>query len=80
MYRHRIDPIALVFGAAFIAIALLVGLPEEPWTFIVNDLAIGWLWPVLLIALGAAILIPSLRTRSETSGDTEPEDVSDPTG
>jgi uncharacterized membrane protein len=74
MYRHRIDPIALVFGAAFLAIALLVGLPEEPWTFIINDLAIGWLWPVLLIVVGAAVLIPSLRTRSEADSEDIPEE------
>lgn len=74
MYRHRIDPIALVFGAAFVAIALLVGLPEEPWTFIVNDLAIGWLWPVLLMAVGAAILIPSLRSRSDAASEDIPEE------
>ena len=52
MYRHRFDPIAFVFGVAFVAIALLVGLPDEPWSFIVNDLALGWLWPVLLVAVG----------------------------
>ena len=71
MYRHRFDPIAFVFGAAFVLIAVLVGLPEDPWNFLVNDLALGWLWPLLLIAVGAAILIPSLRERSENGPEDE---------
>lgn len=73
MYRHRFDPIAFVFGAAFVLIAVLVGLPEDPWSFIVNDLAIGWLWPLLLIAVGAAILLPSLRERRQAPSDDEPD-------
>ena len=59
MEAHDLDVISLVFGIAFTGIgitflAVPVDVTTVPW---------GWLWPVVLIALGAAVLVPVLRRR-----------------
>jgi hypothetical protein len=52
MRRHELDPVSLVFGFAFTSAGLL---------FLAGHLdqavRLRWLWPVLLLALGLAILL-----------------------
>jgi hypothetical protein len=52
MRRHELDPVSLVFGFAFTAAGTL---------FLADRLdqavRLRWLWPVLLLALGLAILL-----------------------
>jgi hypothetical protein len=52
MRRHELDPVSLVFGFAFSSAGLL---------FLAGRLdqavRLRWLWPVLLLALGLAILL-----------------------
>ena len=63
MRRHELDPVSLVFGLAFTGLGLL---------FLAGrvDLAyrLRWMWPVLLLAVGLAILL-DLRVR----GSRRPE-------
>jgi hypothetical protein len=52
MRRHELDPVSLVFGFAFTAAGLLflAGRVDQA-------VRLRWLWPVLLLALGLAILL-----------------------
>lgn len=57
MERHRFDPISFVFGALFMALALLaladLALPAPV------DLA--WIAPILLVILGLVLMLGSAR-------------------
>ena len=57
MERHRFDPISFVFGALFMALALLaladLALPTPV------DLA--WIAPILLVILGLVLMLGSAR-------------------
>ena len=60
MYRHDLDPIALVFGALFTIVGLAYAIGRWTW-FDVNG---GWALALLLIAFGVAgVLSGSLRAR-----------------
>lgn len=52
MRRHELDPLSLVVGFLFTAFGLLflVGRPEAA-------VRLRWLWPLLLLGLGLAILV-----------------------
>jgi predicted lipid-binding transport protein (Tim44 family) len=58
--RHPLDAVSLVFGLAFTAAGLLflAGQLDEA-------LRLRWLWPVLLLALGAGILLDVSRRPRE---------------
>jgi apolipoprotein N-acyltransferase len=52
MRRHELDPVSLVFGVAFTSAGLLFLAGR-----IDQAVRLRWLWPVLLLALGLAILL-----------------------
>jgi hypothetical protein len=52
MRRHELDPVSLVFGFAFTAAGSLFLAGQ-----IDQAVRLRWLWPVLLLALGLAILL-----------------------
>jgi hypothetical protein len=52
MRRHELDPISLTFGSAFAALGLLFLLGQAD-----QALRLRWVWPLLLLALGAGILL-----------------------
>ncbi|HEY6709052.1 MAG TPA: hypothetical protein VJB61_15840 [Actinomycetota bacterium] len=56
--RHQLDPISLTFGFAFTGLGLLflVGRADQA-------LRLQWVWPLLLLALGAGILFDLSRGR-----------------
>lgn len=72
MKRHRFDPISFVFGAMFLALAAAVALPDDPWAYLFDGLALGWVWPVVIIAVGVALLTGSMRR--EPASVPGPED------
>lgn len=53
MDRHELDPIALVFGATFMALGLAAAVARWSWIGVDG----GWLLGVFLVALGAAGII-----------------------
>ncbi len=73
MERHRFDPVSFVFGAVFVALAAAVALPGDPWEFVFDGFTLGWVWPVLLIAVGAALLVPGLRRERRQEETAVPE-------
>ena len=68
MRTHRFDPVSFIFGLGFLGLALLFALPAEPWEIYFGGLSLGWVWPVIAIAAGLALLAPVLR-----SGRAEPD-------
>ncbi|MBW3664771.1 MAG: hypothetical protein KY469_16860 [Actinobacteria bacterium] len=75
MRRHSMDRLSLVFGVVYvgIAVAALAGLDllEARW---------GWAWPVMLLAIGVALL-PGRRevrpdARPDAFDDDQPDDRS----
>ncbi|GEM_PF-1029847 len=69
MHRHPIDALSLAFGLVFVGLAVAVLAPGlGPAT-----LASPWLWPAVLIVLGAALLLSSL-PRPERSPGAGPTD------
>ena len=73
MRPHSLDRLSLVFGVVYVAIAVaaLAGLDllEARW---------GWAWPVILLAIGVALL-PSRRpdVRPEVRPDAVDDDQPD---
>ena len=72
MRRHELDPISLTFGFAFAALGLLFLLGQAD-----QALRLHWVWPLLLLALGAGILLDIALGRRRTP-DPEVEPGSPP--
>jgi hypothetical protein len=72
MRRHELDPMSLTFGFGFTALGLLflIGRADDA-------LRLRWIWPLLLLVLGAAILLDIARGRGRTvtAPDAEAEDA-----
>ena len=72
MKTHKFDGISFFTGLVFTAIGLLYLIPQD-----VSDIvdifvdAGSWFWPVLFLAVGAAVLIPALRPRRAEKSDQE---------
>jgi hypothetical protein len=68
MRRHELDPVSLTFGFAFAALGLLflIGQPDQA-------LRLRWIWPLLLIVLGAGILLDVARGRTRPAHTPEAE-------
>jgi len=68
MHRHDLDPLSLVAGLLFTGLGLLflVGEPEAA-------VRLRWLWPVLLLGLGLAILLGA-RPRRPAAGEAAAAD------
>jgi hypothetical protein len=66
--RHELDPISLTFGLLFTGLGLLFLLGQAD-----QALRLTWVWPLLLFAIGAAILLDVTRGRARTEPQAEPE-------
>jgi hypothetical protein len=76
MYRHDLDPIALVFGALFTVLGLAYAIGHWTWF----DFRGGWILAALLIALGLAGIFSASRRaarRTPASTDTAASDTAD---
>jgi hypothetical protein len=74
MRRHELDPVSLTFGFAFTGLGLLflVGQADQA-------LRLRWIWPLLLLALGAGILLDLARTRRDGTAVPAADTDADPT-
>ena len=71
MKSHAFDAISFITGLVATAIGLLFLIPQEPSDVfeLVGDLG-TWFWPVVLVAIGLAILVPLfLRTGEDDEED-----------
>jgi hypothetical protein len=74
VHRHDLDPVALVFGATFVAIGLAYAIARWSWT----GSAHGWVLGVFLIVLGVAGAV-SATTRDRKRVDRTPITSVEPT-
>jgi hypothetical protein len=75
MKTHRFDVLSFLAGLVITGIGLVfLLLPEIHDIVEVLTDAGGWLWPVLLIAVGAAVLAP-LASRSGAGDEGEEADL-----
>ena len=65
--RHELDPISLTFGFAFTGLGLLFLLGRAD-----QALRLQWVWPLLLLALGAGILFDVIRGRGRPDPEADP--------
>ena len=65
--RHELDPISLTFGFAFTGLGLLFLLGRAD-----QALRLQWVWPLLLLALGAGILFDVIRGRGRPDPEVDP--------
>jgi hypothetical protein len=64
MRRHELDPVSLVFGFAFAAVGLVFLLGDAD-----QALRLRWIWPLLLLGLGAGILFDLARSNRRPEPD-----------
>jgi hypothetical protein len=68
MNRHELDPVSLTFGFVFTGLGLLflIGRADQA-------LRLKWVWPLLLLALGAGILLDLTRSQHRQAPEPDPE-------
>ncbi len=72
MKPHRFDTVSFIAGLVFTALGLLFLIPQTPEQLIDVLLDSGaWFWPILLVVIGLAVIVPALLPRAEE----EPEGV-----
>lgn len=66
MERHRFDPLSFSFGVIYTVVGLLFLIPAttEDLIPLVVDSA-RWLWPLVVLGLGVAIIAPLARRRED---------------
>ncbi|MFO8076151.1 MAG: hypothetical protein R6T85_08530 [Egibacteraceae bacterium] len=82
MRRHPIDALSLAFGLVFVGLAGALLTPGLGLAALTSP----WLWPTLLIVLGAVLLVSSLPRPqrstdpgpSQRDGDEAPPDADGP--
>jgi hypothetical protein len=73
MRRHELDPVSLTFGFAFAGLGLLFLFGQAD-----QALRLRWVWPLLLLALGFAILLDVTRSHRRTDPDRASDPDTDP--
>lgn len=66
MERHRFDALSFSFGVVYVLLGLIFLLPITPFDLVDTiTLSLRWVWPAAILVIGAAILIPLVRPRSD---------------
>lgn len=64
MERHKFDPLSFGFGLVYTLLGLLFLIPATTFdVFPIFSASLRWVWPVAILAIGAAILVPLARRR-----------------
>ncbi len=66
MERHRFDTLSFAFGVIYTLIGVLFLIPTTPFDLV--DVVTGsmrWVWPLAILVIGTAILVPLLRPKDE---------------
>ena len=79
MKSHRFDAISFISGLVVALVGLVFLVPQTPVDLIDAVTSLGaWFWPVLLLAVGLAVLVPVFLTRSGEDEESTPVPVSGP--
>ena len=77
MKSHRFDAISFISGVVAAMVGLVFLVPQTPLDLIDAVTSLGaWFWPVLLLVVGLAVLLPVFVTRSAEDEKTTPTPVS----
>lgn len=88
MKSHRFDMISFISGVIITLLGLAFLIPQTPVDLIDAVTSLGsWFWPVILLVIGIAVLVPVFARRSEedamaplpTSEGPYPSDPQEPT-
>ncbi|HSJ84051.1 MAG TPA: hypothetical protein VLA91_09575 [Acidimicrobiia bacterium] len=78
MKTHRFDAISFISGVVITLLGLAFLIPQTPVDVVEAIASVtGWFWPVLLLVIGGAILLPVLLPKDE---DTEKDSEKDAPG
>ncbi|MFO7293869.1 MAG: hypothetical protein FWJ92_12255 [Actinomycetes bacterium] len=66
MERHRFDPLSFAFGLVYAVLGIIFLVPFSPgelvdWVMV----STRWVWPLTILIIGAAILVPLIRPRAD---------------
>ena len=70
MKRHDFDAISFVFGLMFTLFGLTFLIVEDPWDLVFDSISFGWVLPLVVIAVGAALLVSVLRPKAGAITDS----------
>lgn len=75
MKTHRFDTLSFVSGLVIAVIGLLFLVPQDPGDIFgfIGDIG-SWFWPLLLIAVGVAVLAPVAARSTDHEAIEEPQD------
>ena len=74
MKTHRFDAVSFIAGLIFTAVGLLFLIPQTPEQLVDVVLNSGaWFWPILLVVIGLAVIVPALLPKRED--EPEPSEV-----
>lgn len=70
MERHNFDVLSFAFGVIYTLIGLLFLIPATAFDLApVLTMSLRWVWPLAILGIGAAIVIPALRRPSKIEPD-----------
>ena len=70
MKSHRFDAISFISGLVAALVGLVFLVPQTPIDLIDAVTSLGaWFWPVLLLAIGIAILVPVFMARGRSEDE-----------
>jgi hypothetical protein len=74
MKTHRLDPVSFISGLVIALLGLAFLIPQTPVDVIdvVTNLG-GWFWPVVLVVIGVAVLLPVFLPKEKTEDAKEVE-------
>jgi hypothetical protein len=74
MKTHRFDPVSFISGLVVALLGLAFLIPQTPVDVIdlVTNLG-GWFWPVVLVVIGVAVLLPVFLPKEKTEQGKEVE-------
>ena len=62
MKRHDFDVLSFAFGVIYALIGFLFLIPATTFDLVpVLTVSLRWVWPLVILGIGAAIVIPALR-------------------
>ncbi len=78
MKTHSFDGVSFFSGMFITAIGLLFLIPNTPSDIIHAMTGLGsWFWPIVLLVVGTAILLPIFLTRSDPSDEDDQSAIAD---